>query len=166
MEYALTGAIPSGHDMKRKWYTHLVFFSERDGNILEVLGALLVMISFALPFFEKTYRQSSSFISGFELILPGACRGLEITSFMRFVSIYLLLIPILMLSTSLRKSGALMALVGLILLAVMLTITPVPVERFSSGIFLLITGLSLIGMSIFKKGGSTSSAQGDKITSS
>jgi len=150
--------------MKRKWYTYLMSFSERGGNILEVLGAVLVMISFALPFFEKTYRHSSSFISGFELILPGACKGLEITSFMRFVSIYLLLIPLLMLLTSLRKFGAFMALVGLILLAIMLVRTPVPVERLSSGISLLIVGLTLIGVSIFKKGESASSAQDDKLT--
>ncbi|GEM_PF-1811330 len=150
--------------MKRKWYTYLVSFPERGGNILAVLGALLVMISFALPFFEKIYLHSSSFIFGFELILPGACRGLEITAFMRFVSIYLLLIPLMLLFTSLRKTGALMALIGLILLAVMLILTPVPVERFSSGIFLLIAGLSLIGMSIFKKGGSSSLAQGDTVT--
>lgn len=124
-----------------KWCIEKTTF--RNSNFITTLGALILALSFALPFFTIPYSMTSRTITSSELIAQFFIFKNNISS---------LLIAALLYSAALALAGffipkrfsAFLSAAGMILLSLSLYFTPVPVERFCGGIAANYVGLLLL----------------------
>jgi hypothetical protein len=137
--------------MKKQWHHYLftVTPSLRGTNLLSISGAFVSIISLPLPWFEKVYSQTESYVSGASVLL-GYFSGEKSAPLLLVVSILCLcVVPVFAFFRLKKGLCSLAALASLILLSLAVFLVPAPFASVRFGVWCGFAGLLLMTTSYF-----------------
>lgn len=139
------------NQMGMKWHQWFVEKSSwRESTLFVLAGALVTLVSLVMPWFNKVYQLSSTYVSAGEILAGFLFRGESVPYYTVITIAYLaalsLAAPFLK-----KKLAALFALPAFGLMAAMLYFNAVPFERFAWGLIVTGAGLSIILLGFFGK---------------
>lgn len=131
--------------MPWKWTEYFVSLSRKGkGNIIEVSGAVLLLLSFALPWFRGHYRLSTAQLHGGQMLLDAAYRRSSIPAYALALLLLLLFIALYALVSARGRGTPLLSLLGIGLLAGIPLALPYSLGNLAIGVYAALAGLLLI----------------------
>ena len=126
------------------WFIEKTSF--RKSNFLTIIGAIVILLSFALPWFRKFYSMSSETIAPAELIAGYYFDDNGTPAILITAICYIAIVSVLSFFIRKRHSAVLAAL-GFIITAIAVYFSYISLERFCWGM-----GVSILGMALLLSG--------------
>lgn len=138
--------------MALKFTEYFVSSSRRGaGNLIEASGAMLLLLSLALPWFRGQYRLSTAQLYGAQMLLDAAYERSSIPAYALTVLLFLLFVALYALLSAHWRRPQILSLLGIGLLAGIPLALPYSVGMLSIGVYAALAGLVLIALGPFAK---------------
>ncbi|GEM_PF-2614369 len=131
--------------MSWKWTEYLVSLSRKGkGNIIEVSGAVLLLLSFVLPWFRGHYRLSTTQLYGGQMLLDAAYKRSSVPAYALVLLLFLLFVALYALVSARGRGMRLLSLLGIGLLAGIPLALPYSLDKLAIGVYAALAGLLLL----------------------